>query len=216
MTHVKNTFDIPAPPLDEATLSRKPSGQTLGIAAAVGLAGGIRRRGGGQRSGYPRGPLPAVPIQRRGPGRGPVRGLCRTGQGRGPPASRRLFDALVAAENMHAEWLLRLSNGVRSTADNLKAGRLRELPGREGAAGHRRPGGSRKGRQGRDPARKPRCACLRHETVMRQVREQVLSGHDMAAQTIWICPTCGTVLVGVAPDTCPVCDTPKAKYVRGP
>jgi rubrerythrin len=217
MTRAQNTFDGPAPPLDEASLSRKAFlAETLGIAAAVawlaqpsaavaGHAGedvslARRLRDQFNEEAQVAAQYAAFAVQARA---------------EGLPHVARLFEALVAAENLHAEWLLRLNKGVRSTADNLKAGADYEsylagkvLPALAAQAGREGDGKTRTLVENLD------AACQRHERVMRQAREQILSGHDMAAEPLWICPTCGTVLVGVPPDTCPVCGVPKAKYVR--
>jgi len=220
MALARNTFDAPVPPLAEATLSRKAFlGRSLGIAAAVSAWLAESRAAAAGKDGQ------EIPLARRLQSQYneevqvAAQYAAFVGQARaeGLPQAARLFDALAAAENMHGEWLLRLARGVRNTADNLQAGADYEsylagkvLPviaaqtGREGDA------------KARSLVENLDAACQRHEKVMRQAREQILSGHDMAAGLIGICPTCGTVFVGVPPDSCPVCDAPKAKYVRVP
>jgi rubrerythrin len=220
MTHAQNTLDIPAPTPEEASLSRKAFlAETLGIAAAVSawLAQSGAPAAGNEGETIPLARHLEAQFNEEAQVAAQYAAFAVQARAEGLPQTARLFDALVAAENLHAEWLLRLKGGVRSTADNLKAGADYESY----LAGKVLPvAAAQAGREGDSKARtllqKLDAACLRHETVMRQVREQILSGRDVAAQPLWICPKCGTVLVGVAPDTCPVCAATKAEFVRVP
>jgi rubrerythrin len=132
----------------------------------------------------------------------------------GYPQAARLFQALVAAETFHAEWLLHLMGGLKSTADNLKAAADYEaylsskvLPAAAAQAEHEKD----------DKAEvlfeHLAGACRVHEKVLRQARERLLAGQDMERQPIRICPRCGAVLVGIIPDRCPVCATSNAQFI---
>jgi rubrerythrin len=132
----------------------------------------------------------------------------------GYPHAARLFQALVVAEMFHAEWLLRQISGVTSTADNLKAGADYEallatsvLPA--AAAQAKRE----KNAKAEGLFQKLEEACEWHERVMRQAREHILAGRDIEPLAIRVCPECGTVFVGAAPNRCPVCATPSTKFI---
>ncbi len=54
-----------------------------------------------------------------------------------------------------------------------------------------------------------------HQKMYIKAREFVESGKDYAAEKIYICPVCGwTHEDGDLPDECPVCGTPKEKFVE--
>ena len=53
-----------------------------------------------------------------------------------------------------------------------------------------------------------------HAEFFRQARECALEKKDMDFQSMHICPVCGHTVTNEAPDKCPVCGCPKAKYVE--
>ncbi|MCX6573619.1 MAG: rubrerythrin family protein [Candidatus Aminicenantes bacterium] len=52
-----------------------------------------------------------------------------------------------------------------------------------------------------------------HEGIYRAAREAVGSGRDVEFKPIHVCSVCGFTMEGEAPDKCPVCGTPKEKFV---
>ena len=130
------------------------------------------------------------------------------------PQVARLFQALVTAEMFHAEWLLRLMNGVTATADNLKVGADYEAFLVEKIL----PADAAQAKQEKNVKaqllfEKLMAACTLHEKVLRQARERIVAGQDLEVQPVRICPNCGNVIVGAAPDKCPVCATPGTKFI---
>jgi rubrerythrin len=133
----------------------------------------------------------------------------------GRPNITRLFQALVLAETYHAEWLLRLSNGVISTSDNIKASAELEallasktLPEDAAVAKHD------KNVKAEELFDKLTGACGQHEKVLRRALTDASTGKDMDAVSVRVCPQCGNVIVGDAPDRCPVCGSPGAKFIE--
>ncbi len=53
----------------------------------------------------------------------------------------------------------------------------------------------------------------KHAEVYREVKILVESGRDKAFdRKIYVCPVCGYIFVGDAPDVCPICSTGKEKF----
>jgi rubrerythrin len=52
-----------------------------------------------------------------------------------------------------------------------------------------------------------------HAGIYKAAREAVAAGRDTAFKPIHVCPVCGFTMEGDAPDTCPLCGTPKNKFV---
>ena len=52
-----------------------------------------------------------------------------------------------------------------------------------------------------------------HATLFQQALDSVKAGKDIQCQAVYICPVCGHTVLDEAPDKCPVCGAPKAKYV---
>ncbi|MEM2637719.1 MAG: rubrerythrin family protein [Candidatus Korarchaeota archaeon] len=55
-----------------------------------------------------------------------------------------------------------------------------------------------------------------HAALYSKAKEQVDNGKDLPLEgNIWICPVCGHTHVGTAaPEKCPICGVPGAKYVK--
>jgi rubrerythrin len=51
-----------------------------------------------------------------------------------------------------------------------------------------------------------------HLTLYNTAKEAVDSGKDLQQLKIYVCPVCGRVVMGDAPDFCPVCGTPKSEF----
>jgi rubrerythrin len=52
-----------------------------------------------------------------------------------------------------------------------------------------------------------------HAGIYRAAHEAVASGRDIDFKAIHVCSFCGFTMEGEAPDKCPVCGTPKVKFV---
>ena len=52
-----------------------------------------------------------------------------------------------------------------------------------------------------------------HAGIYAKAREAVDKGEDAGATPIHVCSVCGFTMEGEAPDACPVCGAPKAKFV---
>jgi len=53
-----------------------------------------------------------------------------------------------------------------------------------------------------------------HAAMYSEARQAANEGHDVDYGKIYICPVCGYTVEGKAPDTCPVCNAAKNKFVQ--
>jgi rubrerythrin len=53
-----------------------------------------------------------------------------------------------------------------------------------------------------------------HIVMYKAAAAAVAQGQDVPATDIFVCPVCGFTMDGHAPDTCPICGAPKAKFVK--
>ncbi len=51
-----------------------------------------------------------------------------------------------------------------------------------------------------------------HAAMYQKAREAALAGKDVQIGRIHICPVCGYTVEGEAPERCPVCQAPRAKF----
>ncbi|MCX7006275.1 MAG: rubrerythrin family protein, partial [Kiritimatiellaeota bacterium] len=51
-----------------------------------------------------------------------------------------------------------------------------------------------------------------HHNLYSQALAAIKTGKDLATATIHVCSVCGHTVIGDAPDKCPVCGAPKARF----
>ncbi len=125
----------------------------------------------------------------------------------------KLFRAAAAAETVHAHAHLRVMGGIGSTEANLAeavAGEGHEFrnmyPGfvkEAEAEGNRAALASFKNALAVEGI---------HHGLYTKALEAVKAGNDLPASRIVVCDVCGCTIEGDAPDTCPVCGAPKARF----
>jgi rubrerythrin len=131
------------------------------------------------------------------------------------PNVARLFKANSHAEEIHAKSHFRTLGGIGKTADNLAAavaGETFEVTEMYDAylvvAGH----------QGETAATRTFNAALKaeevHAALYKRAQEAVAAGKDLSAGAIQVCEVCGFTLEGDAPDACPICGAPRAKFTK--
>ena len=132
----------------------------------------------------------------------------------GFPNIARLFRTTAEAERIHAEGHLRSHGDVGATADNLKAaieGETYEyttmyppMVEQAEADGHR-------AKTMFGYAVKAEAV---HAELYQRALEAVKQGKDLGEVKFYLCPICGHIEFGVAPERCPICKTLGAKYVE--
>jgi rubrerythrin len=117
-----------------------------------------------------------------------------------------LFKAASGAEEIHAKKLLGVLGAVGPTDKNLDAaiaGETHEYtamyPGFQTAAEEE------KKNDAGVVFRYAKEAEQVHAELFKKALEAVKSGHDLPEQKIYLCPVCGYISLGKAPDKCPIC-----------
>jgi rubrerythrin len=125
----------------------------------------------------------------------------------------KLFRAAAEAETIHALAHLRVMKGVRSTAENL----------REAVAGENYehtsmyPGFIEQAKK-EGNADAVRSFSLAnevekvHEALYKAAAEAVTANKDLPAKKLYICPVCGNIEEGEAPEKCAVCGAPGRSF----
>jgi rubrerythrin len=132
----------------------------------------------------------------------------------GYPQIARLFRAAADAETIHALGHLQNMGGVGSTLDNLKdavAGETYEFsqmypPMVEQA--------EKEGHRGKNMLKWAAAVEKVHADLYNQALEALQAGKDLSTMEIYLCPVCGHLEVGSAPDKCPVCGLAGAKFQK--
>jgi len=125
----------------------------------------------------------------------------------------RLFRAAAGAETIHAHTHLRVMDGIKTTAENLVVARDGE--GYEFQTMYPKFLVEAKA-EGNNAAVKSFEFAMAAEKVhfglYQQALDMVKAGKDLSDAAIYLCPVCGDIEIGVAPDKCPICGAPKDKF----
>jgi rubrerythrin len=130
------------------------------------------------------------------------------------PNVARAFKANAYSEQVHATNHLKTLGGIGTTKDNLSAAvggenfEVEEMYPAYVAVAQA---------QGEKTAEMffnwALAAEKVHAGVYREAYTAVGTGRDMVFKPIHVCPVCGFTMEGDAPDKCPVCGTPRDKFV---
>ncbi len=127
----------------------------------------------------------------------------------------KLFRAVAEAETIHAHSHLRAMDGVSGTVENLQAaiaGEAHEFttmyPGFVAEAEKEGDKRATKSMQNAMEVEKI------HHGLFEQALAAVSAGQDLQGVEIYLCPICGHVEFGQAPDACPVCNVKKEKFLQ--
>ncbi len=131
----------------------------------------------------------------------------------GLPTVARLFRTAAEAERIHAEGHLKALDGVGATAANLEAAvagetyeattmypPMLQLAERDGHKARRMFGYAVK-------------AEAVHARLYKLALDAVKAGKDLAESRFYLCPVCGNIEFGRAPDACPICGAKGEKFV---
>lgn len=133
----------------------------------------------------------------------------------GFPQVAKLFRAAADAETIHAHAHLRAMDGVKDTLTNLKEAvegeRYEYQEMYPGFLATAKEEGRKRAAIGFGHAL---AAEEIHHNLYKQALEAVEAGKDLASMSIFICLVCGNLELGEAPDKCPICNAPKAKFIE--
>ena len=132
----------------------------------------------------------------------------------GFPNIAKLFRTAAEAERIHAEGHLRALDAILSTAENLKAavgGETYEFTemyppmlATAEAEGH-------KAKRMFNYAVQAEAV---HAELYKRALEAVAQGKDLDTTDFYLCPVCGYIEFGQAPDECPICGAKGTRFGR--
>ncbi|MCK5215289.1 MAG: rubrerythrin family protein [Candidatus Omnitrophica bacterium] len=142
------------------------------------------------------------------------RAFAKKAENDGFPNVARLFRTTAEAERIHAEGHLGALEGIGSTAQNLQAAiegetyEFKEMyPPMLDAATAEDHKAKRMFKFAID-------AEAIHAQLYKLALAAVNSGKDIGANKVYLCPLCGHIELGEAPEKCPICGAPQAKYIQ--
>jgi rubrerythrin len=126
----------------------------------------------------------------------------------------RLFRTAAEAETIHAFGHLNSLDGVKSTADNLRAA----IEGETYEYTEMYPPMLDIAQKENHKAKRMFGFAVKAEAVHAQLYkaalEAVAQGKDLAETKFYLCPVCGHIELGNPPDACPICGVKGDKYVQ--
>jgi rubrerythrin len=133
----------------------------------------------------------------------------------GLPQIAMLFKAAAQAETVHALNHLQVMGQVKSTSDNLGtavSGETYEFKKMypefiEDA----KKDANKQALQSFDYANKVEQI---HAALYQKALDTLKAKKQPAKGQYWVCPVCGNTFEGSTPDVCPICATPKAKFMK--
>ena len=131
----------------------------------------------------------------------------------GFPVVSRLFRAASEAEAIHARALLSVMGASKSTIENLEAG----VEGETHEYTEMYPEFVREAEaEGMKAAITPFSYAMQAEEVhaglYQRAAEAVRAGNDLEVTRVLLCPVCGNIAFDEAPERCPICSVPGARW----
>ncbi|MHA1349598.1 MAG: rubrerythrin family protein [Promethearchaeota archaeon] len=131
----------------------------------------------------------------------------------GFPGVARLFQAAAAAETVHAHNHLRVLKGIKSTAENLKEaieGEFYEFTKMYPEfIEEAKIDGNKSAQRSFNYANEVEKV---HHKLFKKALELLENGKDLEDKPMYVCAVCGYTHEGEAPETCPVCNSPKKVF----
>ncbi len=141
--------------------------------------------------------------------------FAKTAEQEGFPQIAKLFRAAAESETVHAHNHLRVLGQVKSTVDNLGtavSGETYEFTKMyPGFIEEAKKEGNKQALQSFDYANKVEQI---HAGYYQKAIDSLKTKKDLPKADLYVCPVCGNTFEGSAPDACPICMTPKAKFMK--
>ena len=126
----------------------------------------------------------------------------------------RLFRTASEAETIHALGHLGAMDGVGATLDNLRAA----MAGETYECTEMYPPMLEQAIADNHRARRMFSYALKAEAVHAKLYQMALEalqqGNDLTAVDFYLCPVCGNIEIGKAPDACPICGAKGEKFIK--
>jgi rubrerythrin len=126
----------------------------------------------------------------------------------------RLFRAAAEAETIHAMGHLKALEGIKTTADNLRAA----VEGETYEYTKMYPPMLQQAVEDDHRAKRMFAYAVKAEAVhaklYQMALEAVAQGKDLSEVGFYLCPVCGNIEFGKAPNSCPICGAKGEKFVK--
>jgi rubrerythrin len=126
----------------------------------------------------------------------------------------RLFRAAAEAETIHAMGHLKALDGIKSTADNLRTA----VDGETYEYTKMYPPMLQQAIEDDHRAKRMFAYAVKAEAVhaklYQMALEAVAQGKDLSEVGFYLCPVCGNIEFGKAPESCPICGAKGEKFVK--
>ena len=131
----------------------------------------------------------------------------------GKPNIAALFRTTAQAERIHAAGHFKALDGVNSTVDNLKAAISGETFEYEEMYPPMLEAAEAEGHRAKVMFKFAVAAEQVHAELYKRALEAAEGGSDLTESTFYLCPICGHIEFGKAPENCPICNAPESKFV---
>jgi len=126
----------------------------------------------------------------------------------------KLFRAAAEAETLHAHAHLANMGGVGTTVQNLEAAVKGETYEFTEMYPPMVKQALTEGHKARQMLGLALAAEKVHAGLFQQALEAMRSGKDLSQMDVYLCPVCGDLEFGAAPEACPICGAPKARFQK--
>ena len=131
----------------------------------------------------------------------------------GLPQIAKLFRAAAAAETAHAHAHLRVMGGIGATTDNLQAAV-------EGEGFEFQQMYPKFVAEAESEGNRPALTSFQNAMAVEEIHHGMYTeafaaageGNDLPQTALFVCQVCGNTVNGEAPDKCPICEAPKARF----
>jgi rubrerythrin len=131
----------------------------------------------------------------------------------GKPNIAALFRTTAQAERIHAAGHFRALEGVGSTVDNLKAAIGGETYEYEEMYPPMLAEAEAEGHKAKIMFKFAVAAERVHAELYTKALESAETGTDLGEDKFFLCPVCGHIEFGKAPEKCPICNAPESKFL---
>lgn len=142
------------------------------------------------------------------------RAYAKKAEQEGLPNIARLFRTTAEAERIHAEGHLGAMNGIGSTVENLQAA----IGGETEEYTKMYPPMLQQAESEQHQAKRMFGYAVKAEEVHAQLYRLALEaaskGEDLPVSEFYLCPVCGHIEFGKAPDACPICRAKAERFVQ--
>jgi rubrerythrin len=126
----------------------------------------------------------------------------------------KLFALTAEAERLHAEGHLSAMDGIGSTAQNLQAaidGETYEYTNMYPPMLKQAEAEGHKAKRMFGYAVEAEAV---HDRLFKAALSAVASGKDLSESEFFLCPVCGHIEMGKAPESCPICKAKGSSYIK--